>query len=593
MQWLNPAGAWAFMALAGVLALYVLRKKAKRVPAPSLLLWRRMESQSLAGRPFQRLVSRLLLWLQLLAAALLALALMRPASFGGAQGETALIFDLSASMQTVSQGRSRLEEAKDTAYGILDGLRDEDAVTVIAAGSALGQSISRSTDHAAVRRAIAELKAGNGTADIDGAVALAQAMRRDLPSLQIVVLSDRYAATDDSVRVQAAGRSEPNRSILSLRLSEREGDTLAFAQVQNRGGPAEAQMECYADGVLCDVRTVSLEGNARTSVRFSAPLEAGSVMVRFAQPDALPADDARYAVRPEETERRVLLVTDENVFLERALSLRKGLTIVKAMPADALKAGDYDLYVYDRSAPATLPDAGAVLAIAPEGEVLGIAPQREENGGGALRAGVGNAGKAICEHLLLSEIALRAYRPLVGGEAAVTVAGNAVLAVSEEGSRRAAVLGFDLHDSNLPLKADFPVLIQNLLQYLLPDAPAGIQDMQCGSSLPLNLDERTVSARVRLPSGRTVSLEGSTLADTEERGLYTLTEERADGTLRETTFAAHIPSEEGETMSVASSTSGEAAARSGGGMGREWTPWLLLACFAVLMLEWEVSRRGA
>ena len=40
-----------------------------------------------------------------------------------------------------------------------------------------------------------------------------------------------------------------------------------------------------------------------------------------------------------------------------------------------------------------------------------------------------------------------------------------------------AVLGFDLHNSNLPLKYDFPVLIQNILDWLLPaeataDGPA-------------------------------------------------------------------------------------------------------------------------
>ena len=31
-----------------------------------------------------------------------------------------------------------------------------------------------------------------------------------------------------------------------------------------------------------------------------------------------------------------------------------------------------------------------------------------------------------------------------------------------------AAIGFDLHNSNLPLKYDFPVLIQNILDWILP-----------------------------------------------------------------------------------------------------------------------------
>ena len=41
---------------------------------------------------------------------------------GGAASRTVMIFDLSGSMQTVSGGKSRLEEAKDRAEEILRGL---------------------------------------------------------------------------------------------------------------------------------------------------------------------------------------------------------------------------------------------------------------------------------------------------------------------------------------------------------------------------------------------------------------------------------------------------------------------------------------
>ncbi len=594
MQWLNPAGAWAFLGLLPVIALYLLRRKAKRVPVPSLMLWRKTEERSEANKPIEKLKNQLLLWLQLLLVVLLSLALMRPASIGGSQGETALIFDLSASMRTETAGISRLDEAKADAYRLLDGLRDDDAVTVLAAGSALSQVVTRSTDHAAIRRAIESLEPQNGTADMEGALALALAMRRDLPSLGIVVYSDSYQPEHSGVRLQAVGERTENRALVSLRLSERDSGTTAFVQIENHGSAVDAEMECYADGMLCDVRAVRLEADAKQSARFSVPSGARRVMIRFAQPDALAADDARYAVNQAGTERTALLVTEGNIFLERALALREGLTVVKAIPGDAQSADGYDLYVYDGWLPKTLPGYGAVLAIAPSGEVAGIIPGAETEGAGSLRAGGGATAKALCENLLLSDVALRSYYPLTGGQAVLTTGGDALLSVSGQGGRRAAVLGFDLHDSNLPLKADFPLLIQNLLSYLLPDVSAAVEGASCGETVRPALDDRAVSADVLTPTGRELALSGGALGDTDEIGLYTLRERYADGTVRETAFALHPPAAESDTLTLAAST-GEAGGQGGAvwGTGREWTPWILLLCFLVLMLEWEVSRRGA
>lgn len=593
MQWLNPAGAWAFLLLLPVIALYLLKKQAKRRDVPSLFLWRLAEDRSESNRPFQRLKSQLLLWMQLAAVALLALALMRPAAMGGNQGETALIVDLSASMQTVTDGRTRLEAAKAAAYQIIDDLGDMDGVTVITAGSTLSQPLSRSTDHGLARRVIDGLTAENGTADVTGAVALAQAMKRELPSLNVVVLSDTYGDAPGSVTVMAMGQSMPNRSIRSLRLSQQETGMSAFAQVENIGQAQEVVMECYGDGVLCDIRTVTLEKDGITALSFAVPDGVQTVTIRFTEPDALAADDARYAVAPEQTARKALLVTDGNVFLEKALSLRSDLTVTRASLADAESAEGYDLYLYDGQLPETLPSTGALLVLNPEREVMGIIPGEQTAQSGILRAGAGETAQSVCQHLLLSDIALKNHRPLTGGESLLTMGGDTLLAANEQDNRRYAVLGFDLHQSNLPLKADFPVLVQNLLNYLLPESAVQVTDGICGQRLQLALDDRTQSAAVTLPSGRQASVENGVLSDTEEIGFYRLTEERLEAENRQTVFAMHIPQAESDTVTMAASTAGSRSNGETAGIGREYAVWLLLAALLLLIAEWEVSRRGA
>ena len=166
-----------------------------------------------------------------------------------------------------------------------------------------------------------------------------------------------------------------------------------------------------------------------------------------------------------------------------------------------------------------------------------------------------------------------------------------MLALSEEGGRRAAVLGFDLHDSNLPLKADFPVLVHNLLSWLLPDAAASVEAAGCGMPVSFVLDARSVSAWVETPDGRQSALEGNSFSDTDAPGVYRLVETLEDGQMREMAFALHIPPEESDTLTVPASMEGAQAQGTSG--YREWTGWVLVALFAVMLLEWEVSRRGA
>ena len=590
MQWLQPNGAWALLALIPVLLLWVLKKKARQEMVPSLLLWKRMESEAPQSKPFQRLRSRWLLWLQMLTVLLLTAALMRPASLGGSQGESVFVFDLSLSMQAQSaDGVTRLEEAQQQALRLLDGMADGEAVTLLTAGSSFCQALSRSKDHAQVRRAIEALKTENGGSDMAGALALAQAMVRDLEGLRIYVFSDDPQLEVGGATLCAVGKSAENRSLLDATMQPESGT--AFARVQNNGNACDVTLECYADGVLCDVRTLSLPANGESGARFAIPENAETVLIRLTDSDALEADNLRYAVMPVNPNRRALLVTAGNVFVEQALALGGSLTVDKALPQDVIVAAEYDLYVYDGALPEPLPESGAILALNPDGPVLDIAPGESKAVSAALRPAAGDTARTLCENLLLSGIAIRQAKPLTGGVAVLEAGGSTLLSVQETDACRAAVLGFDVHDSNLPLKADFPVLMQNLLNYLLPDPAARLENTVCGQSMAISADVRSTQTLVLTPSGQQAALTAGRLENTREIGVYTLLERFDDGLERQTRFTVHPPAAESDTLHVAR---GQQGAQSAAGQGyREWTLPLLLLLFALVLLEWEVSRRGA
>ena len=101
--------------------------------------------------------------------------------------------------------------------------------------------------------------------------------------------------------------------------------------------------------------------------------------------------------------------------------------------------GDIDLYVFDGALPENLPAQGAVLAVAPGGAVDDIACAQEKTAPGMLRAAYGAAAQEMTRNLLLDDMALRCYTPLMGGQAVLRWQEDTLLAVTDTAGRRAAV----------------------------------------------------------------------------------------------------------------------------------------------------------
>lgn len=582
MRWLFPAGAWGFVSLAVITALYLLKRRSESLRVPSLLLWQRALAEQQAMKPFQKLKKNILYFLQLAMAVLLTLALMRPAVPGGAQGECVMVFDLSASMQAQENGETRLDEAKRRALDLMDSLRSGDRVTVLAAGKEAEILLSRCGDLARVRSAVSSLRARNGGADMAAAVSLAQAMARDIPGLTVLAFSDTYES--DDVKVVRVGAPRENRALLSL--SARDGQ--AFARVANYGGVATVTLLCEADGALCDAVTVELAADETRSVLLQTPPEARTVAVSIQEQDALDADNRRwYAARDDGAYRAVLC--GDNIFLEKALSLREDLTLLRASGPEAAAVEDVDLYIFDGALPAALPQSGALLCVAPDGPVLGVTPGSALSAAGRLRAGLSERARKLTAHLLLEDIALRVYTPLTGGETVLRSGEDAIVSIAEADGRRAAVLGFDLHDSNLPMKGDFPVLMQNLLSFLLPDVRQSVRDGVCGENIVLPADARALESYALTPSAGRFALNA---LPTDEQGVYTAVYRYADGGERQARFVLHMDTAESDTRRVGGRETG-VTLQTGAAAGRELTLWVLLVFLALSLAEWEVSRRVA
>src|SRR6187397_3714722 len=109
----TPLALLGLLFVPAVVAMYLLRLRREETPVPSTLLWQRLVADVEANAPWQRLRRSLLLLLQLLLVAILAILaarpfLERPAALAR---DIVLVVDTSASMGATDVTPNRLEVA--------------------------------------------------------------------------------------------------------------------------------------------------------------------------------------------------------------------------------------------------------------------------------------------------------------------------------------------------------------------------------------------------------------------------------------------------------------------------------------------------
>ena len=490
IRFLSPGFAWALAAPAVILVLYLLRRRFLPRQVPSVFLWRRSVRDYAANRPFQKLMKNLLLPLQIMAALTLALVLMRPAVTGGTAGRTVLIFDVSGSMQAETAGRSRIDLAKDEALRLIRSLPPEEEITVLAAGKE-AERLVLAADREEAEKAVASVTCGRDSADLDRALSLADAVARDggnNAGADVVVYSDAFRRDQVKIRGEAftlsiinCGAGEENRAVYSLEAA----DGQAFARIANYGADCSVTLVCEADGVLCGAKETEIPAGETAGVSFSIPETAKRVRVTLRERDALTADNAAETPVKQAAVRRIA-VTSDSVFLESALRVRPDLTVLRTEET-ALASTEADLFILGSSPlilTRTLPEEGWDPSATAFGPFRWAEQETAVTGSPAAEI----AESALTGGLTLKNVFFRSIRPVTGGRTAISLGGEPIAVYTDD----AVALGFELHDSNLPMKYDFPVLIQNILDWLLPAEAA--EETDTDTMMPLaESDVRTVA----------------------------------------------------------------------------------------------------
>ena len=492
----------AAVAVAVLIAAHLVARRRRRLVVSTADAWSPAQAP-----PRARLGWRIQRWLTFLLhvsmALLLVAALADPRPVGRGRGgrSIAILIDASASMGTRLAGQTRLEVARSRARALAATLEPQDEAMVASFGRQVDLESVLTRDRNTVLSAIERIEVGTQTEDLETAVAGAADLLRGRPDPRIVVIGDRAPRPGHPEPPPEPGRRGPRvpvrgrtgcqcryRGVFAASIGRRRrsaGGLVDPAGFGRRNRPARASIWCRyrASGACKAGKSTSRPGSAR-SLRLLLPAgdaRAISAILREPPPgpaNSLASDDRALAVTPAIPNRRVLLVSEGNLYLEGALrSFGPGLIVRRVRP-DELGARwadstAYDVVIFDGVAPSPAPTVGRYLYLDPSGPGSPF-PDR-----GQVRDPVPTELRRdhpLLRHVALADLNIREARRLAVRPGDVVVAaalGVPLIVAREQPGLRLCALGFDLRRSDLPLRPTLPLLLANALDWLAGPSVAG------------------------------------------------------------------------------------------------------------------------
>lgn len=594
MMFLLPWGLLGLVAIPLILLLYILKQKREKLTVSSLVLWQQVLRDMQARTPWQRLRKNLLMFLQLLTALLLVLALAGLALqfFKGDKEAVVLVIDTSLSMSSTDVQPTRLEAAKKDALQYVKELPKDSRITIVTIGREADVLLyaSESADEAA--RSIQTIEPTNSYMDPAKAEELLLSLKKQDPEASIVLFGDK-PITVGSETIQFSGYERQKENLALIRFNHTRSKDLisAMSIVRNQGDTdTEASVSLYGDDEFLDSQRVTVKAHETQTLWWQGiPQAITELHCVIDTKDILEADNHAYDTVLSDDPVKILLVTGGNYFLEKIFSLVQGVELVRTLPEEMTEYKGYDLYVLDGTIPENLPADGNIVIFAPK-------PNNQFPVGDWMDTPeVQPVMHPIFKYLDKLSFSIGRTRILEKPQWAETVMeanGNPIILDGQLQNTRILIFGFNLYETDLPLKSEFPVLISNILAEYSPGSGSAISGVLTGDAVRFSLQPDAQSARVFLPGGEAVPVAPPVPPEpflrTDAPGIYRLEQKKADGTVS-SFFPVNLPDEWQMENSRTGASAQEAEMGASIPVRKSAFPLtfpLLVLIILILLLEW-------
>jgi hypothetical protein len=601
-----------FAGLIGIILLmYVLRLRRKERIVSSTLLWQTALRDLQANSPWQKLRSSLLMWLQILFLVLAVLALARPSLkvlAGGGQ-TIAIILDSSASMAATDVSPSRFGKAKAEANRLINAMSGGDEATLIAAGARTQVLAPLTANTNNLKGALSKATTQDTGCDLREAIVLASSLLKTKKNARVYVLSDGGVTPVGDLNTKnlelqfvKIGVRNNNLAVTAADARRGYGSTQAqvFATVHNYSDKAKTiDLQLSCNGSLIAVRPLTIPAKGRQSQLFDdIRFESGLFSVGFEEKDDLLSDNIAYANLDAPRAIKVLLLSSGNLFLEKAINVDPNVQLTRAStPGAASNSANYDVVVCDGIAPKN-GDANQLVF----NTFTALSPVEKVGATQAPSVADWDRKHPVTKFTSWNDVRFaraQAVKLKSWGQTIVESERTPLIVAGERGGKRIVWCGFDVRETDLPLRVAFPILVSSSLQWLTAKRGTSGESgapTRAGDVVALSPPASEKEIRITRPDGSTlrVPVKKTPLlfSGTDHVGIYKasagkdwsrqfgvslLSKTESDLTPRDA-----IPIGEGKPIQS------ESRARA----NKELWGYLALVALALLGIEWWVYHRG-
>jgi hypothetical protein len=543
-----------------IIIMYMLKQKAKDEKVASLFLWKEMIKNDRANTPWEKLKKNWLMILQILTLIVLIIALMSPFFMSSlvTTGKACVVIDSSASMSFMyDDNQTRFDKAKEEAISYVRKLKTGTEISLITSDESAMLLASKSQNKLDVIDAIRSLEVSTYPGDASEGVKMAKALAMDSKGLQTLVVTDTSVDCDtlDAMVVDVYTEA-PNVGIEYVSHGYSNDKLTVLAKVTNFGNSeVKRDVSIYQNNILVENREVTIDAKSSEVVYFEDVSLIGSAYtVQLSSKDACDYDNICYDILADGSVSNVLLMTQKNLYLENALSLIPGINVTKSTDIDSFNdfaTQEYDLYIFDSMLPETLPKQGNIIIfnqqcdeIAP---IEGYYP--EEN--------LVLYPDECSTTMYLDGLSCVAYSPIAYKVPSYAHAflstdyydseGNFlgkkdIAFIGEDNGRTYAMIGFDLHNSDLPLYMEFPLLVYNLINESTSGGMLSSYVFDSGDGVAVSADVNESLPYIIKPDATRIDLTDYryNYTNTDQYGVYTINQDFEDKTLA-SEFAVNYP----------------------------------------------------
>ena len=584
MTWLLPIGLLGLIGVIALIVIYIIKPNYQQKRVSSTYVWRlslKYKKRKLPVNKLRNIIQFICQFLVLTIAGLLIAQPVLAALESSDPNEKVIVIDASASMLVSLDGETRFERAIEEAKIIAEAAFSEQSlVTVIVADASpkyLVQQIGRS-DSAELYKQLDELECTYGSADVEGAIALAETVLDKNNAAEVYFCTaTKYLNSNKINIVDVSSPQDWNAAILDC--------TAEFDE--NNHYVINVDVGCYGrtEAVYVNIKVHKPNGKDEAieieKAEYFDPSEEEKtvsfttddfgnyaiysydfieVYISTSTPDSFFDDDVfvLYGGEKQVIKIQYASTLPNRYFSSVIRAIRQYLRgswdikLTEVTDEEKMQTEGYDFYIFEHTMPDVIPTDGVVLLVNPD-----VAPYGSELEVGLsiqtsspddpLAAGTPHP---IMNNISSEGISIALYKEILSAPGYQELAyynGNPVILCKEDQGQKVVVWAFDLNYSTAAL-TEFSAMMLNMFNYFIP-VTIKTNSFEIGDVVEFNGRGTNLNVTGADIDETFESAKGSIVVTTP--GPYTVTQEPMQGDqLIIDEFYVHIPNNESNITKV-------------------------------------------